>query len=257
MIEQPRIDQALVQAIGSAQASAASTSGANEIAGQGKSLGAGAVTGMRSGSGAQLVGQANASRLDGVIEKFIRQVFIPWLYKMDELNNEFLPSATIREILGNDTAHDYEGLDHEELRNADVQFEILAGAQLGPKNKMAATLPFIEQILSTPALMQAAQSQNLKFDFISFFEFLSNLAGFRYKQSFFKPMSKQEIDEAKANSAAAIAAQKQQGAVQMQQLKGDQKMQEIDNQQIGKAANEALRQTMAKQMTPELTQGIE
>ena len=43
----------------------------------------------------------------------------------------------------------------------------------------------------------------------------------------------------------------------MQQLKGDQKMQEIDNQQLGKAANEALRQTLAKHMAPALQEGVE
>ena len=76
------------QFIQQAQSSAASTSGANELVGQGSTLAGAHTSGMRSGTGAAAVIQANASRLDGPDGRFIRQIFEPFLYICDELDRK-------------------------------------------------------------------------------------------------------------------------------------------------------------------------
>ena len=78
-----------------AQSSAAATSGANEQVVQGAGGMSNKSTGMRSGTGAAAVVAANASRLDGPTGRFVRQVFVPWLYIMDELNNDLLPTSVM------------------------------------------------------------------------------------------------------------------------------------------------------------------
>jgi hypothetical protein len=236
LIEQPKIDQSLIYAIESAKTSAASTSGANELVGQGNSVPGQRTTGMRSGSGAQLVGQAQAGRLDGPVERFIRQVFVPWLYIMDEMNCKRLPARTLREILDNDSAHDYSKFDHIAFRNARVDYQVLAGSHLGPRKQMAEFMPFVQQLVNTPPIMQAMSDSDYVFDAPVFVKTWSQLAGYPYVQPFFRKMTDEEKKRRDANSAAAIQQQKLQAAASLQDQKGNQKQQEIASESLGRAA---------------------
>ena len=91
-LEMPPVPAAAFSFLSQAKSDAAATSGSNELVGQGSSLAGPRATGMRSGTGAAGVIQANASRLDGPSSRFIRQILQPWLYQMDELNNRFMPA---------------------------------------------------------------------------------------------------------------------------------------------------------------------
>jgi hypothetical protein len=250
LIEQPKIDQSLVQAIEAAKTSAASTSGANELVGQGNTVGGGRATGMRSGSGAQLVGQAQAGRLDGPMERFIRQVFIPWLYIMDGLNSKRLPARTLREILEGDMEHDYSEFDHIAWRNAQVNYQVLAGSHLGPRKQMAEFMPFIQQTVNTPPIMEAASQAGLIFDFEVYFKQWAQLAGFKYTQSFFRKMTDEEKQARDANSQAAMEAKKQNSASQLQGQKDQGKLQQISAQGMARAAEKVLQHLAENTMTP-------
>jgi len=250
LIEQPKVDQSLVYAIEAAKNSAASTSGANELFGQGNTVSGGRATGARSGTGAQLVGQAQAGRLDGPLERFIRQVFIPWLYIMDGMNSKRLPTRTLREILDDDMEHDYSKFDHIAYRNARVQYQVLAGSHLGPRKQMAEFMPFIQQTVNTPPIMQAAQEQNLTFDFEVYFKTWAQLAGFKYSQSFFRDMTEEEKQKAQANSQAALQAGKLQAAQALQGQKDQGKQQQIADQSLGRAAEKTLQHMTEATMKP-------
>jgi hypothetical protein len=255
LIEQPKIDQSLVYAIEAAKSSAANTSGASEIVGQANTVGGGRATGMRSGSGAQLVGQAQAGRLDGPMERFIRQVFIPWLYIMDEMNAKRLPARTLRDILEEDSAHDYSGLSHIAYRNARVQYQVLAGSHLGPRRQMAQFMPFLQQLVNTPPIMQSLSDSGQVFDAPVFVKTWAQLAGWPYVNPFFRPMTDEEKQRRDANSQAAIQQQKVQGAMQMQDLKGNQKQQEIASEALGRAAERSTQILLQKTMEPLETEG--
>lgn len=250
LIEQPKMDQSLVYAIEAAKSSAAMTSGANEIAGQGGTAGGGRATGMRSGSGAQLVGQAQAGRLDGPMERFIRQVFIPWLYIMDGMNSKRLPARTLREILDEDQEHDYSKFDHIAWRNAQVNYQILAGSHLGPRKQMAEFMPFIQQTVNTPPIMQAAADSDLIFDFEVYFKQWAQLAGFKYTQSFFRKMTDEEKKRRDANSQAAMQQQKLQAASGMQQQKDQAKNDQIASEGLSRAAEKVLQHVAENTMMP-------
>jgi len=254
LIEQPKIDQSLVQAIEAAKSSAAMTSGANELVGQGGTAGGGRATGMRSGSGAQLVGQAQAGRLDGPMERFIRQVFIPWLYIMDGMNSKRLPARTLREILDEDQEHDYSKFDHIAWRNAQVNYQILAGSHLGPRKQMAEFMPFIQQLVNTPPMMQAMNDANLMFDFEVFVKSWAQLAGFKYTQSFFRPMTDDEKQKRDANSQAALEAKKQNSASALQNQKDDGKLQQISAEGMSRAAEKVMQHLAEKTMGPEVNE---
>jgi len=146
--------------------------------------------------------------LDGPIERYIRQVFTPFMFIMDNLNNELLPASDMRKILMEENPQLAAGLDHVGYRNAQMKFEVLAGAHLGPKREMTQFLSVIEQIAINPALLQAAADADLKFNFATWFKTFADLSGFKFSQQFFVAMTDAEKKRRDANSAAGIAAQK-------------------------------------------------
>lgn len=234
-LEFPKVPPEAWAFIQKAQADAAETSGAN----QQFTMGAGAAgiktTGARSGTGAALVGQASASRLDGPMERFIRQVFVPWLYQMDELNNDKLPTSALREILGQEIGEDFK-VDDIAFRKAKVQFDVLAGAHLGAKKEMLQFLPFVLNVVNNPTIMELAAEQGWYFDFIAWFASFCDLAGFKWNQNFFKRMNQQQQQVRAANSPAGIQKQKGAQASSMESQKFQQTQREIDQEQLGKAA---------------------
>jgi hypothetical protein len=216
------------------------TSGANQQTTLGASGGASQSTGMRSGTGAAAVQSAAASRLDGPIERFVRQIFEPFLRIMDELNNEYLPASVLRDIL------DEQGInlmkfDHIKYRNAKLEYEVLAGSHLGPKKEMAQFMPFLLQVVNNPVFMQAASEQGMAFNFNGFFKMFTDLAGFKYSQNFFTKMDDQTQQRHDANSPSAIAQAKAQSAQQMQQTQFAQEEKMENQKEIGRAANQVLR----------------
>lgn len=254
-LEFPKIPSEAFAMVQQSQATAAETSGAN----QQFTMGAGApgikTTGARSGTGAALVGQANASRLDGPVERFIRQVFVPWLYQMDELNNQRLPTRVLNQILGEKLGEEFK-VDHIEFRNAKMEFDVLAGAHLGAVQKVVQFLPFVLNIVNNPTLMELAAEQGLGFNFKNWFSQFADLAGLRWAQNLFTPLTPQQAQTRQANSPAGVAQAKGQ---QSQQLQTDKfKQQQILNNeaQLGKAAGEASRIILEHALSQEEGAGL-
>ena len=223
-----------------AQQAAAATSGANEIVGQGGTTGGGRGTGMRSATGAAAVIQANASRLDGPTSRLVEQVFEPWIYQMDQLNNELLPTSVLRRVLGEELGAIYMG-DHIEFRNAKFEYEVLAGAHLGAKKEMAQALPVIIQLLNNPTFVKNVNDAHYQFDAVAIFKAFTDAAGWKFSQSFLRPMTQEEAGRYEQNSPAAMQQKQLQAQQAMQQQKFQQDQTLEDQKQLGKAGAEALR----------------
>ena len=175
-LQMPPVPGEAWQFIAQAQNAGASTSGANEQVIQGAGSAGIKTTGMRSGTGAAAVIQANASRLDGPTGRFVRQVFEPWLYQMDELNNVLLPTSVIRDVLGEELGKPYL-VDHMDFREAKIEYEILAGAKLGQKKEMAQALPIVIQLLNNPTFVANANDAGYQFDAPAIFQSFVDAAG--------------------------------------------------------------------------------
>ena len=258
-LEMPPVPSEAWQFIQQAKASAQETSGANEQV----MLGAGAAgiktTGMRSATGAAGVIQANASRLDGPTSRMVRQIFEPWLYQMDELNNELLPTSVLRRILGEELGTTYMG-DHIDFRNAKFEYEVLAGAHLGAKKEMAQALPIIIQLLNNPTFVKNVNDGHYQFDAVAIFKAFTDAAGWKFSQDFIRPMTPQEAQRYEQNSPAALQAAQAKSAMDMQNQKFQQEQQLEDQRQLGKAGAEVLRQatehSLAGEMGQPTTQGF-
>jgi len=240
VLEMPQPPASAWQFLQLNKAQAQETSGANQQTVMGSASAGSQSTGMRSGTGAANVAQASASRLDGPMERFIRQIFVPFLAIMDDLNNQFLPTSVLRMIL------DEQGLaalktDHIKYRNAKLDYEVLAGAHMGPKKEMAQFMPFLLQIVNNPTLSQAAADQGLAFNFNAFFKAFTDLAGFKYSQQFYTQMDDKQQQKHDSNSPAAVAQAKAQAAQAGQQAQFQHELVMENQKELGRAANQVLR----------------
>ena len=253
-LQMPAVPGEAWQFIAQAQQSGASTSGANEQVVQGAGAAGIRSTGMRSGTGAAAVIQANASRLDGPTGRFVRQLFEPWLYQMDELNNLLLPADVIRQMLGDELGEPYL-VDHMEFRGANVEYEVLAGSKLGAKKEMAQALPIIIQLLNNPTFVQNANDAGYEFDAVAIFKAFTDAAGWKFSQAFLKKMTPERKAQHQANSPAALqqAQAANQQKMQQTQFAHDEQMEQ--QKQLGKAGNQAFRVATEKATEPELTTG--
>jgi hypothetical protein len=253
-LEMPPVPSEAWTFIAQAQSAGASTSGANEQVIQGAGAAGIKTTGMRSGTGAAAVIQANASRLDGPTGRFVRQVFEPWLYQMDELNNLLLPTSVIRDILGEELGKPYL-VDHIDFRSAKIEYEVLAGAKLGAKKEMAQALPIIIQLLNNPTFVANANDAGYQFDAPAIFKSFTDAAGWKFSQNFLRKMTDEERAKHDANSPAALQKAQMMSAQDMAQKKFEQETQMENQKQLGKAGNEAFRAAIEKSTEPELTTG--
>lgn len=253
----PPVPEEAWQFIQQAQSTAAGTSGSNEFVGQGSSSPGIKTTGMRSGTGAAGVIQANASRLDGPDGRFIRQIFVPWLYQMDDMNNTLLPAKVLRDILGDTLAatDSARNVDHIDFRKAKFEYEVLAGSHLGAKKEMAQALPIIMQLINNPTFSSNCADSGYLFDGVAIFKAFTDAAGWKFSQDFLKPMTPEQKQKHDANSPAALQQNQLQAQKQMQLQKFQQDQTMEDQKTLGKAGAEVLRQTTQHALDSEEVNG--
>jgi hypothetical protein len=253
-LQMPPVPGEAFQFIQQSQSAGAATSGANEQVVQGAGHAGISTTGMRSGTGAAAVVQANASRLDGPTGRFVRQVMEPWLFQMDDLDNDLLPTSVIKDVLGEKIGNDFK-VDHVAYRNAKVEYEVLAGVNLGAKKEMAQALPIMIQLLNNPTFTANANDAGYQFDAVAIFQAFTDAAGWKFSQAFLREMTPEEKQKHDSNSPAAMQAAQAKNAQVMQQKQFEQE-QTLENQkQLGKAGNEAFRSSIEKSTAPELSGG--
>jgi hypothetical protein len=246
-LEMPEQPQSAMQWLQQQAAEAKENAGANANFSMGASLPGIQTTGARSGTGAANVGAAVASRLDGPISRIVRQVFIPWLQIMDELNNDRLPASVLRDVLSKEMGQQID-IDHEQFRNAEIEYEVLAGAKLGPKKEMAQFFTFVVQLLNNPTFMEMIADQGNTLDASKIFKMFAASAGWKYSQDFLVPMSDEQKQRHAANSPAAVQAAKAKAAQEAQAAKFQQETQLEQEKQLAKAGGEVYRSTIEHSM---------
>lgn len=247
-LEMPPVPAQAWSFLQQAQSSGQATSGANEQVIQGAGSQGVRSTGMRSGTGAAAVVQANASRLDGPDGRFIRQIFVPWLHQLDELNADYLPTSVMRDILGDQlTSAAIAEFDHIKYRNSKVKYRVLAGANLGAKAQMNQAMPFMINLMNNPTFADNCKTAGYLFDGPAIFKAFAAAAGWDFEQPFLREMTPEEKQREEQNSKAVIAQAQMQAAQQGQVQKFKQQQVLQDQSEMGKAANQVLRTAMEEQ----------
>lgn len=217
--------------------------GANSLVMQGSVPSQGGKSSItRTGTGVNAFTAASSSRLEGPMGNFTRQVFIPWLYQLDELNKKFLPMQQARTILGDELGPSFK-FDEGAFLNGKVKFDVLAGSRLAAKRIVAQSLPILTQIFTNPEIL--SQLHEITGEYIDVHELLMmwlESSGWRNARSLIKKMTaemqqRQQALNPAVQKAQADAAKMQQQGKQKADLQG-QKAQEGIARDVIKASLE-------------------
>ena len=219
----------------------------------------------RSAAGAGGIMQAANDRLGGLAEDFNRQVFQPFLWAIHEMNKNFLPPSVYRQILGQELGESFKVSLNDYMKAGIKSFEVLAGAHLAAKQQIAQAMPLIMQYYTSPQLAQEVADINEEYiDFKELLHTLTDISGLGGGafNSIIKPLTDEMKAKRKANSPAAIAgiraqgqvaAQKQKGdsALQLQQVAGQQKLEQQEADWTGRASGDIIRHAIVAAGQPE------
>lgn len=240
LLETPKVPAETWAALQNSEANTESTTGADQALVQGST--AGPRTGMgRSAAGANHLASASATRLDGPLDNFIDQVFVPFLYVLDDLVFNYLSDQEIKDILGEELGKEYV-VKMQEYHDAKVMFEVLAGSSLAAKRVMAQSLTLITQILQNPEIQTfLAEVQGKYIDWEVILGMWLEASEWKDRQDVVKPMTPEM-------KAALQAKQQQQAtsALQTQMTLNDQKAQQ-KSQMEDQAADNRVKRDIVRQ----------
>ena len=239
------------------QARVEQNSGAGEITTQGIAGNTGHSNLARTAAGANLIGGGQGVQVAEFIEKFAQQVFIPFLYKVDQMNRRLLPATTIQRILNDELQNQYfsAGGDIQELRNARMVFDIQAGSKLTERRAMAQSLPILTQFLQNQFIVQALGAEGKKIDTKQVLKMMFEASGWRTFYDVIVDMSPQEQQERQQNQPAAMQQNKMQNDNQQQQQKFIHQQELAEQNNMARAANEVLRRDFELSAQPEALTG--
>lgn len=232
LLETPDVDGNVWNALMESKSASESATGADQTLVQGSTAGPRTSMG-RTASGAGILAGANASRLEGPLENFITQVFVPFLYILDEIIYRFIPDKDLIEILGEKKGRDFvQDLDMQEYHDGKCEFDVLAGAALAAKRTMSQSLVIIMQFLENPMVQQfMADVHGEYIDYKAIFKMIREASewGQGVENDIIKPMTPEmkQANQAK-NQANQKTAQQQQLLAQKQE--GDSAMQDKKTQ---------------------------
>lgn len=255
-------------------ADAERTTGANELLIQGAMPGQQRTTGMRSGTGAGLIGQAASSRVQGFVDTVCEQVLLPLVYSFLKMDRLWLDLSEIRQIVGKTIWQSMEA-DHDGdllvdmCNNYDMEFTLLAGSNLASKQKMAQSLPVYGQIMQSAAAVQGLADADMKFNWVEYSRRWEASTGWKSQDDIFIPLSQKDMQQKAAQNPKVLDAQATQARLQqMHQNKlaeaaqaNQHKLQQIDKKAAVDTSQQvitrSLERGMEREETPEIAAGIE
>ena len=225
LLESPKVPSDIWSAMKENESATESSSGADQTLVQGSSAGPRAGMG-RSATGANLMAGASATRLDGPLDNFIEQVFKPFIGIIDMLTFTVMSDFAIKHILGKKEGEDFlQNFSLQEFHDAQIEYEVLAGASLAAKRTMAQSLTMLTQILDNPQLQEMLAADGKKIKFEPIFDMWMEASEWKNKNDILVDMTPAEIQKRDANSKAALMQQQVAAKQQDSQQKFAQKAQ--------------------------------
>lgn len=232
-------------------------SGANEVTAQGVAGNAAHSNLGRTAAGANLLGAGASSRPQDFVEKFVTQVFIPFLEHAQEMDRALLPPSTVRYILDEELEHSYfqEGGDLIELLNAGVKFSILAGAKMQARRNMASSLPILVQFLTNQQTTEQLAIQRKKIDIVALLKMFFFVSDWKNENDIILDMTPDDEQRFKAMQPAAKEQAKAQATAAQTQQQHRNKLDLVDAENMARAGREVLRHALETGETPESISG--
>jgi len=251
LMETPKVPAEVWGALRESQEASETVSGADGtlIGGSAK----GPTSGMgRSAGGANILATASSSRLEGPLDHFIDGIFVPFLYKLDELIFRYMPDHEIKEIIGKELGDEFiKLLDMEDFHSSKVTVNVLAGTYASVRQNMVQSLTLLGQVLENPQLQQfMGEIHGEYFDLRTYAKMWLEASQWGDTQDLIKKLTpdmkqamQKKLQAAQSGPAQAQAALQQQKFEQNQQLE-DQK---TDNRIKRDITLEAARSSAGKE----------
>jgi hypothetical protein len=214
--------------------------GASELVTQGTAPGSGQLG--RTSTGINAAVAAVGARMGYLVEQICDNFFIPFLEAVHEMNCRWLPPDEIHQILTEELASDYEG-DAIDLKNANIKFDMLAGAKLKAKMAMLQVAPTLVQILQAAPIIEDLTNKGKKVDWVAFMQAIMDSTDWPGAQKFIVDMTDEDKKALQAKNE--FAQQNSQIA-----LKHQATMEEIEMKGRAQAGTHIIK-AMTDHMHPE------
>jgi hypothetical protein len=257
MLETPKVPNDIWSALKESETATESSSGADQMLVQGSSAGPRSSMGRTAG-GANILAGASATRLDGPLDNFIEQVFKPFLSIIDMLVFKVMSDAAIIHILGQEMGDDFtQKLNLQEFHDAQIEYEVLAGASLAAKRTMAQSMVMLTQILDNPQIQQSLADINEEFiDFKPIVTMWLEASEWKNKNDIIKKMTPEMIQKRNANSKAAMMQQQIAAKQAGDQQKFQQKQQLEDQASDDRIKRDITREAAKASGMSEAVEGV-
>jgi hypothetical protein len=160
---------------------------------------------LRTGSGVQALTGDVIQRLQYFLEIFINMIYLPTLEKFMLLCMENLQPEDINRILTEEEGKEWDR-DIQEVYNAKIDIDVLAGADLTARAASAQLAPMIIQMLSAPAVQTSLQIQAKKFDYANWAADMLDVQGFDVDH-YFQNMTPDDIKRMQEQNQALAKGQ--------------------------------------------------
>jgi hypothetical protein len=228
LMETPDVPSSLWETLAESKQSTESSTGADQMLVGGSSAGPRTSMGRTAG-GASILAGASATRLDGPLDNFINQVFIPFLYILDKLIFRYVSDRQLSDILGKKRDKTFV-VDMQQFHEYNAEYDVLAGAKLAARAAMAQSLTLIFQLLENPQIQSNLADINGEFiDFKPLVKMLFEVSqwGPGIENDIFKPLTA-EMKQSQASKSGT--AQKLQQQLALNQQRFEQKSQLLDQE---------------------------
>lgn len=248
-----------IEMIGMSNARVAQFSGSSPIA-SGDAGSSGHSNLARTATGAQGILQGASSTPSEFVDKLAYQVFVPFLYETMEMNRAMLPESQLNFIMDEELKHVY--LDEDgnpgdllDILKADVKFTILAGSKMQVRRNMSQALPLLSQNLANPAVAQNLQLEAKKIDWLEITKLWFMAAEIPNVNDVIVDMTPRDMARVQAQSQGGVVQQKFQAQSALEAQKAAQQSQLADDENVARAARDALREGWKKAVEPDLLTG--
>jgi hypothetical protein len=231
LMETPKVPNDIWNALKESEQATESSSGADQQLVQGSSAGPRSSMGRTAG-GANILAGASATRLDGPLDNFIEQVFKPFLGVLDWMVFNIMSDAAILAVLGKEKGDAYvKDLDMQDFHDAQIRYEVLAGASLSAKRTMAQSMVMLTQILQNPQIQDSLAEINEEYiDFKPILRMWLEASEWKNENDIIKPLTPAMKAKRAANSKAAMQ-QNQLAAAQAKSQQQFAQKSQLENQQ--------------------------
>jgi hypothetical protein len=252
----PDVPRDLFTVLADARAARQAATGADSMLIAGSSSSNGKMSTKATGAVNAVAGAA-ATRLDGPLDRFINQIFVPFLRILDDLIYRYMPDQQILNILGKKLGQDFlKEFDIDEYHDASCDFDVLAGAKLAARAGMAQALVILFQFFENPQLIQnLAELSDIQVDLMPLLRiaFHAYQFGAGIENDIFKPLPKEKKQQLQAQNSGQNKLRDQ---LTLSQEKFSQKQQLEDQANSGRITRDIVRDAFKKAGLGEAETGV-